>query len=83
MNKDDVFARLKELIVELLEIDESEITMEASFMDDFGADSLDIIELLTAVEEAFGVEIPDEDAEKLTSVGAVIDYLKEKGFDSE
>ncbi len=78
MNKDDVFARLKELIVELLEIDESEITMEASFMDDFGADSLDIIELLTAVEEAFGVEIPDEDAGKLQTVKDAVDYVMAK-----
>ena len=78
MNKDDIFARLKELIVELLEIDEAEVTMEASFMDDFGADSLDIIELLTAVEEAFKVEIPDEDAPKLQTVKNAVDYVAAK-----
>ena len=80
MNKDDVFARLKELIVELLEIDEDEVTMDASFMDDFGADSLDIIELLTAVEEAFKVEIPDEDAEKIKTVQDAVDYIKSRGM---
>ena len=78
MHKDDVFSRLKELNVELLEIDEDEVTMDASFMDDFGADSLDIIELLTAVEEAFKVEIPDEDAGKLQTVRDAVDYVVAK-----
>lgn len=78
MNKDDIFSRLKELIVELLEIDEAEVKPEASLMDDFGADSLDIIELLTAVEEAFKIEIPDEDAGKLQTVQDAIDYVAAK-----
>jgi acyl carrier protein len=78
MNRDDIFPRLKELIVELLEIDEKEVTPQASFMDDFGADSLDIIELLTAVEEAFKIEIPDEDAGKLQTVQNAIDYVAAK-----
>ncbi len=78
MNRDDIFSRLKELIVELLEIDEKEVTPQASFMDDFGADSLDIIELLTAVEEAFKIEIPDEDAGKLQTVQNAIDYVAAK-----
>lgn len=78
MNKDDIYARLKELIVELLEIDEAEIKTAASFMDDFGADSLDIIELLTAVEDAFKIEIPDEDAGKLQTVQNAIDYVAAK-----
>jgi acyl carrier protein len=78
MNKDDIFARLKELIIELLEIDEAEVKPEASFMDDFGADSLDIIELLTAVEEAFKIEIPDEDAGKLQTVQNAVDYVAAK-----
>jgi acyl carrier protein len=78
MNKDDIFARLKELIIELLEIDEAEVKPEASFMDDFGADSLDIIELLTAVEEAFKIEIPDEDAGRLQTVQNAADYIAAK-----
>lgn len=78
MNTDDIFARLKDLIVELLEIDEDEIKPAASFMDDFGADSLDIIELLTAVEEAFKIEIPDEDAGKLQTVQNAMDYVAAK-----
>jgi acyl carrier protein len=78
MNKDDIFARLKDLIVDLLEIDEDEVKPAASFMDDFGADSLDIIELLTAVEEAFKIEIPDEDAGKLQTVQNAMDYVAAK-----
>ena len=78
MKKEAVIARLKELIVELLEIDEAEVKPEASFMDDFGADSLDIIELLTAVEEAFKIEIPDEDAGKLQTVQDAVNYVMAK-----
>jgi acyl carrier protein len=78
MNTDDIFARLKDLIVDLLEIDEDEVKPAASFMDDFGADSLDIIELLTAVEEAFKIEIPDEDAGKLQTVQNAMDYVAAK-----
>jgi acyl carrier protein len=58
------------------------VTPEASFIEDLGADSLDTVELVMAFEEEFGAEIPDEDAEKLTTVGAVINYLKEKGFNA-
>lgn len=75
--------RVKEIIVEQLGVNAEQVTPEASFIDDLGADSLDTVELIMAFEEAFGAEIPDEDAEKLTSVGKVIDYLKEKGFDKE
>jgi len=78
MKRDDILARLKELAVELLEIDESEVTPEASFMDDFGADSLDMIELLIAVEEAFKIEIPDEDASKLQTVQDAVNYVMAK-----
>ena len=78
MTSDEIFARIKDLIVELLEIDEDEIKPAASFMDDFGADSLDIIELLTAVEEAFKIEIPDEDAGKLQTVQNAMDYVAAK-----
>ena len=72
--------RVKEIIVEQLGVNAEQVTPEASFIDDLGADSLDSVELIMAFEEEFGAEIPDEDAEKLTSVGKVIEYLKEKGF---
>ena len=72
--------RVKEIIVEQLGVNAEQVTPEASFIDDLGADSLDSVELIMAFEEEFGAEIPDEDAEKLTSVGKVIDYLKEKGY---
>ena len=72
--------KVKSIIVEQLGVDEEEVTADASFVDDLGADSLDTVELVMAFEEEFGAEIPDEDAEKLTNVGAVITYLKDKGF---
>ncbi|HOO20633.1 MAG: acyl carrier protein [Kiritimatiellae bacterium] len=73
--------KVKDIIVEQLGVNKDQVTPEASFIEDLGADSLDTVELVMAFEEEFGAEIPDEDAEKLTTVGAVISYLKEKGFD--
>jgi acyl carrier protein len=73
--------KVKEIIVEQLGVNPEQVTPAASFIEDLGADSLDTVELVMAFEEAFGAEIPDQDAEKLTTVGAVIGYLKEKGFD--
>lgn len=70
-----------EIIVEQLGVDVDQVKPEASFTEDLGADSLDTVELVMAFEEEFGAEIPDTDAEKLTSVDAVISYLKEKGFE--
>ncbi|MDQ1327574.1 MAG: acyl carrier protein [Candidatus Poribacteria bacterium] len=67
--------RIKEIIVEQLGVDEEQITPDASFIDDLGADSLDTVELVMAFEEEFDVEIPDEDAEKIRTVQDVIDYL--------
>ena len=64
-------------------MNKDQVVPEASFIEDLGADSLDTVELVMAFEEEFGAEIPDEDAEKLTSVGKVIDYLKEKGYGKE
>ncbi len=78
MNREEIFEQLKKLIVELLEVDEKEVVPEASFADDFGADSLDFVELLTAVEEAFKIEIPDEDAAKLQTVQDAVNYVLEK-----
>ena len=74
--------KVKEIIVEQLGVNADQVTPEASFIEDLGADSLDTVELVMAFEEEFGAEIPDEDAEKLTTVGAVIQYLKDKGFDA-
>jgi len=70
--------RVREIIVEQLGVDAGAVTPEASFIDDLGADSLDTVELVMAFEEEFGIEIPDEDAEKLTSVGRAIEYLEKK-----
>jgi len=74
--------KVKEIIVEQLGVNEDQVKAEASFIEDLGADSLDTVELVMAFEEEFGAEIPDEDAEKLTTVGGVIEYLKGKGFDA-
>lgn len=74
--------KVKEIIVEQLGVNAEQVVPTASFIEDLGADSLDTVELVMAFEEAFGAEIPDEDAEKLTSVGAVVEYLKGKGFDA-
>lgn len=67
--------KVKEIIVEQLGVDPEEVTMEASFVNDLGADSLDTVELVMALEEEFNIEIPDEEAEKLDTVGKAIDYI--------
>ena len=72
--------RVKDIIVEQLGVNAEQVTPEASFIDDLGADSLDSVELIMAFEEEFGAAIPEEDAEKLTTIGKVADYLKEKGY---
>ena len=74
----DAAERVKEIIVEQLGVDAAAVTETATFIDDLGADSLDTVELVMAFEEEFGIEIPDEDAEKLTSVGKAVEYLKSK-----
>jgi acyl carrier protein len=74
----DVEAKVKEIIVEQLGVDEGQVTNEASFIDDLGADSLDTVELVMAFEDKFDIEIPDEDAEKMRSVGEAVEYLKTK-----
>jgi len=73
--------KVKEIIIDQLGVNAEQVTPEASFIEDLGADSLDQVELVMAFEEEFGAQIPDEDAEKLTTVGKVVAYLKEKGFD--
>ena len=67
--------KIKSIIVEQLGVDEEEVTEDASFVDDLGADSLDTVELVMALEEEFGLEIPDEDAEKITRVKEAIEYI--------
>ncbi|WP_027718278.1 acyl carrier protein [Desulfovirgula thermocuniculi] len=72
-----IFERVKAIIVEQLGVDESEVTMDASFIDDLGADSLDIVELVMALEEEFDITIPDEDAEKIRTVGEAVKYIQD------
>ena len=69
--------RVRDLVVEQLGVSQDQVTPQASFIDDLGADSLDTVELVMAFEEEFGIDIPDEDAEKMTSVGDAIKYLEE------
>ena len=75
LSKEEVYEKIKGVIVEQLGVSEDEVTMEASYTDDLGADSLDTVELVMALEEEFGTEIADEEAEKLTSVGKTVDYI--------
>ena len=78
MSSEEVFEKVKGIIVEQLGVADTAVTLEASFIDDLGADSLDIVELVMALEEEFDIEIPDADAEKVVTVGDVVDYIKEK-----
>ena len=74
-----VAEKVKGIIVEQLSVDEEEVTSDASFVDDLGADSLDTVELVMAFEEEFGLEIPDEDAEKITRVKEAVEYIESHG----
>jgi len=78
MSDGNILERLKKLIVELLEVEETKVVPEASFIDDLGADSLDLIEFITAAEDAFGIEISDEDAEKIQTVQDAVNYIESK-----
>jgi acyl carrier protein len=78
MKKEEMLARLKEIIIDRLDVEEDQIVPEASFVEDLGADSLDIVELIMGIEEEFDIEIPDEDAEKLTTVGEAMSYTFSK-----
>jgi len=73
----DVFERVKEIIVEQLDVEESEITMEASFRDDLEADSLDVVELVMELEDEFDLEIADEEAESINTVGDAVKYIED------
>ncbi len=71
-----MFEKIKKIVVDQLGVDESEVTPESSFIDDLGADSLDIVELIMALEDEFGLEIPDDVAEKITTVNDAVEYIK-------
>lgn len=72
-----IFEKVKEIVSNILGVDADEVTMESSFMDDLGADSLDVVELIMDLQDEFNLEIPDEEAEKIHTVGDVVDYIKE------
>ena len=77
MTGEEIFEKVKGIIVEQLGVSDTAVTTESAFIDDLGADSLDIVELIMALEEEFDTEIPDSDAEKIVTVGDVVDYIKE------
>jgi acyl carrier protein len=77
MERDELLKKIKAIVADKLSIGEDQITEEASFIDDLGADSLDTVELVMALEDEFDLDIPDEDAEKMTTVGKAIDYVLE------
>lgn len=76
--KEEIFNSVKEIVMEQLDVEEEKITMEASFIDDFGADSLDIVELVMQLEEKFDLEIDDSEAEKLVTVSDAVNYIASK-----
>jgi len=74
----DVFSKVKEIVVDQLGVDEDDVSLDASFIDDLGADSLDIVELIMAFAEEFDIEIPDDDAERITTVGEAVEYIESR-----
>ncbi len=75
---DEVFSKVKRVIVDQLGVEENDVISEAAFADDLGADSLDVVELVMALEENFEIEIPDDEAEKITTVGQAVKYIQER-----
>ena len=78
MEENEIFEKVKGIVVEQLGVEETAVKMEATFVDDLSADSLDIVELIMAIEEEFDMEIPDADAEKIVTIGDVVEYIKGK-----
>jgi len=78
MSKEEIFDKVKKIVAEQLSVDPSEVTPEASFANDLGADSLDTVELVMALEEEFDIEIPDEAAEGIATVQSAVDYIQDK-----
>ncbi len=76
MNPDAIFEKVKEVIIEQLAVEDDSVKLDTSFIDDLGADSLDIVELIMALEEEFDLQIPDSEAEKIATVGDVVEYIK-------
>ena len=77
MSSEEIFEKVKAIIIDLLQVSEDSVTLDANFIDDLGADSLDLVELIMGIEEEFNIEIPDGEAEKVVTVGDVVDYIKE------
>jgi len=78
VSEDRIFQTVRQLIAEKLGLEEDEITLESSFLDDLGADSLDLVELIMAFEEEYDMEIPDEDAERIVTVGDAVEYIRQR-----
>lgn len=76
MNEQEIFEKVKAIVVEQLGVDEEKVTKEATFVDDLAADSLDIVELVMGIEEKFDIEIADSEAEKIVTIGDVVEYIK-------
>jgi acyl carrier protein len=74
-SRDEVYERIREVLAERLSVEESDITEEANFQEDLGADSLDLVEMIMELEDQFGIKIPDEDAQKIQTVGQAVDYV--------
>ncbi len=79
MEREEILEKVKAVIVEQLNVEEDDVTEDASFVDDLGADSLDIVELVMALEEEFGISIPDEEAESIKTVGDAVNYIESNG----
>lgn len=77
MSEKEIFQKLKTIVIDQLGVNEENVTMEATFVDDLAADSLDIVELVMTIEEEFDLEIPDSDAEKIVTIGDVVKYIEE------